>query len=92
MEKSFPNITAALRVLSTIPVTSCECERSVSVLRRLKTYLRNTMCQNRLNGLSLMSIHRDISVSYHEVVNDFARKYPRRLELINLLEDEELDT
>ena len=68
MRASFPNIHAALRVMATIPVTSCECERSVSVLRRLKTYLRNTMCQNRLNGLSLMSIHRDITIDFNDVI------------------------
>ena len=62
MRASFPNIHATLRLLATIPVTSCECERSISVLRRLQTYLRNTMGEGRLNALSLMSIHRDIPI------------------------------
>ena len=39
MRLSFPNIYSALRVMATVPVTSCECERNVSTLRRLKTYL-----------------------------------------------------
>ena len=89
MKASFPNIHAALRVMATIPVTSCECERSVSVLRRLKTYLRNTMCQNRLNGLSLMSIHRDITIDFNDVITRFVRKYPRRMELLDILEDDD---
>ena len=38
-ESMFPNIHHVLRVMCTVPVTSCECERSISVLRRLKTYL-----------------------------------------------------
>ena len=41
MKKTFPNMYTALRLLATIPLTSCECERAVSVLRRLKTSLRN---------------------------------------------------
>ena len=49
----YPNIHTILHLVSTIPVTSCECERSVSVLRRLKTYLRSTMGQERLSGLAL---------------------------------------
>ena len=33
----FPNIFAALKILAVVPVTRCECERSVSALRRMKT-------------------------------------------------------
>ena len=33
--------------LGTIPVTTCECERSIYVIRRLKTFLRSTMWQER---------------------------------------------
>ena len=87
MKKSFPNIYTVLCILGTIPVTSCECERSVSVLRRLKTYLRNTMTQSRLNGLALMSIHRDVDIDYENVINKFARRFPRRLEFSNILTD-----
>ena len=35
-----------------VPVTTSECERTVSVLRRLKTYLRSTMRQDRLSTSS----------------------------------------
>ena len=39
----YPNIAECLKIFVTIPVTTCECERNVSALRRLKTYLRSTM-------------------------------------------------
>ena len=87
MKSSFPNVYAALRVLATVPVTSCECERAISVLRRLKTYLRSTMCEDRLNGLALMSIHRSHHINYDDLVDRFARQHPRRMELLNILED-----
>ena len=45
-----PNIHRALRILGTVPVTTCECERLVSSLRRLKTCLRSTMTEDRLTG------------------------------------------
>ena len=54
-----------LRILCTLPITSAECERSFSTLRRLKTYLRATMTSERESGLALMNIHhgRQIDIS-----------------------------
>lgn len=37
----YPNIHKLLTILLTLPVTSCEAERSFSTLKRVKTYLRN---------------------------------------------------
>ena len=39
-----------------MPVTSAITERSFSVLKLIKTYLRSTMVENRLNGLSLTHV------------------------------------
>ena len=41
----YPNIFQVLHLLAVLPVTTCSCERSISTLRRVKTYLRNTMTQ-----------------------------------------------
>ena len=79
----FPNIKEVFRIACTLSVTSAECERSVSQLRYLKTYLRSTMHEQRLNGLAMMYVHRDIPCPPEAVVNDFARLHPRRLELVN---------
>ena len=57
----FENIKILLRILATLPVTSCECERSFSALRRLKNYKRSTMVANRLNGLDLLHVHQEIN-------------------------------
>ena len=52
-EDEFLNIFTLLRILSTLLVTSCECERSFSAMRRLNTYMRCTMNENRLASLAL---------------------------------------
>ncbi|XP_046861158.1 52 kDa repressor of the inhibitor of the protein kinase-like [Xenia sp. Carnegie-2017] len=78
--EGFENIKACLRLLATLPVTSCECERSISALRMLKTYNRSTMVEERLNGLALMRIHQEIEPTVDEVINKFAYGN-RRLEL-----------
>ena len=46
----YPNIHALLVIITTLPVTSCECERSISLLRHLKTALQSTMGEDRLNN------------------------------------------
>ena len=43
----FPNIGRLLQITATLPVTSASAERSFSVLKRLKTYLRTTMGEVR---------------------------------------------
>ena len=43
----FPNIRVLLSIMATLPVTSCECERSISMLKLIfKNPLRSTMKQD----------------------------------------------
>ena len=77
---AFPNIYNALRILVTLPITSCECERSFSAMRKLKTCFRSRMTEERLNGLSLMYIHPEIAPDVDQVIDDFAARRPRRLD------------
>jgi hypothetical protein len=42
----------------TIPVSSAGCERTFSCLKRLKTYIRNKMTNERLNHLAIINIER----------------------------------
>lgn len=48
--KMFEEVKKLLQIYLTIPVTTATAERSFSTLRRLKTYLRNTMSQQRMNN------------------------------------------
>ncbi|PWA55480.1 hypothetical protein CTI12_AA373780 [Artemisia annua] len=52
----FPNLLLAYKILLTLPVTVATVERSFSNLKILKSYLRSTMSQERLNGLAILSI------------------------------------
>ena len=83
----FPNIRALVSILCTFPVTSCSAERSFSALKRIKTALRSSMRTERLTGLALLHLHRDISLEISDIVDEFARRHPRRLKLSNILAD-----
>ena len=79
----YPNIHALLVIITTLPVTSCECERSISLLRHLKTALRITMGKDRLNSLALLKCHREVDIDPEKVVEEFSHHYPRRMLLVN---------
>lgn len=68
----FPNIRKLLEILATLPVSTATAERTFSTLRRLKTYLRNTTGEDRLTGLALLSIQKEIEVDPNEVVRRFS--------------------
>lgn len=74
--EDLPNIKTLLQIICTLPVTTSTAERSFSSLRRLKTYLRSTMGEERLNGLASLHIHREeaANLSANEILNLFAVK------------------
>ncbi|XP_029340933.1 zinc finger MYM-type protein 1-like [Acyrthosiphon pisum] len=68
----FPNIHFLIKLFCTLPVSTATPKRSFSTLKRLKTYLRSTMNETRLNGLAMMSIHGDIHLDVDEIINEMA--------------------
>ena len=83
--RTFPNIFILLKIACTLPITSCECERSCSVLRRLSNYMHATMGQERLSSLALLHIHYDSDIDVTKVVDRFAALHPGRLEMKNII-------
>lgn len=77
----YPNIEIALRLFLTLPVTVASCERSFSKLKIVKNYLRSSMGQERLSGLSIISIEYGIAtkINYDDAVNDFALAKARKV-------------
>lgn len=78
----FPNVFKLLQILVTLPVTTVHVERSFSRLGRIKDLRRSTMSESRLNGLTLLSEHRDMKVMPDEVLDIFTKKKRRRLDLV----------
>ena len=48
------------KLILVMPATDATSERSFSALRRVKTYLRGTMRQDRLNYTMTLHTHKDI--------------------------------
>ena len=77
----FPNMYTLFCIKGTLPVTSCECERSISMLKLIKV---STLGQECLNGLAMLYYHRSIKLTPEEVVDKFARCHTRRMLLSNI--------
>ena len=66
LQSSMPELVTACVLFMTLPLTVATAERSFSKLKIIKTYLRSTMSQERLDGLAIISIE-------HECAKDTTR-------------------
>ena len=55
--------------------TNAVSERSFSALRRIKSYLRATMSQERLNHIMVLHVHKHLTdqIFYIEIGNEFSK-------------------
>lgn len=81
-ENFLPAVTTLLRLFGTIPVSNATAERSFSALKRLKTYLRSTMGEERLTGLALLHVNKSTEVDPDDIIELYASKKERRIRLL----------
>ena len=79
---SFPNTCITYRILLTIPITIASTERSFSKLKLIKSYLRSTMSQERLSGLTILSIEIEMlkEFKYKNLISQFASQKVRKID------------
>ena len=80
---SFPNTYILLRHYLTLPVTNCAGERSFSHLKRIKSAVRSTQTQDRLNDLALLNIESDVlqDLDFSVVIDTFSSAKCRKRSL-----------
>ena len=69
-----------VKIFMIIPITTATAERSFSSLRRLKTYLRSTMTQCRLNNILLLHCHKEMTdaIDLTAIAQEFIAANERR--------------
>ena len=86
LQSTFSETFKLLNILITTPMTTAEAERCFSTLKRIKTFLRCTMHNERLNALGMLTIENimitEIKDFNEKVINHFATSKNRRLDLI----------
>ena len=82
LHEAYREIYQLACILLTVPVSSAGCERAFSKLCLVKDELRSTMGDERLNGLMLMAVEKNIvkDLDLQTFVDTFALK-PRKLKL-----------
>ena len=85
----YPNLSVLLKLPATLPVPSCECEKSFSVLQPLRNWLRAFMTTKRLSSLAIINIQRGVQIDYKRAVNIFLELHQRKLNVSNLIFNEE---
>ena len=77
-----------VRLLMTVPATNAQSERMFSALRRIKTYLRATMKQDRLNHLMVMSVHKDKvdSLQWKTIASEFVNGVEERVRVFGKIQ------
>ncbi|XP_041837796.1 uncharacterized protein LOC121637663 [Melanotaenia boesemani] len=82
LQDIFSETVALLKIIITTPMTTAESERCFSTLKRIKTFLRNTMAQDRLNALAMPSMEKKLVKTIpdfnHRVIEKFASLKDRR--------------
>ncbi|GBM59387.1 hypothetical protein AVEN_17419-1 [Araneus ventricosus] len=78
LQTTFSEAYKLLLIIVTIPMTTAEAERCFSTLKRVKTFLRSTMSEDRLSALAMFSIEKrmikDIPKFNENVIDLFASK------------------
>nr|CAH7751063.1 unnamed protein product [Callosobruchus chinensis] len=86
LQDVFSATFALLQIIVTIPMTTAEAERSFSTLKRIKTFLRSSMNQERLTALAMLSIEKqfiqDLPDFNEAVITKFAEIKNRRVDFM----------
>ncbi|XP_060881095.1 uncharacterized protein LOC132952716 [Metopolophium dirhodum] len=84
LQEIYPNVYITVRIMLTIPVSTASAERSFSKLKIIKNYLRNTMTQERLSALAVLSIETKIAnnLNYEDILKTFSEAKSRKVHFL----------
>ena len=80
MRAIYSEIVTLVIILLVIPAVNAISEGTFSALRRVKTYLRSTMTQTRMNNLITLYVHKERTdaLDLKAIANEFTARNERR--------------
>ena len=69
-----------------MPATNAASERSFSVMRRIKSYLRSAMIQPQLNHLKILNVYKEIldKMDLKDIANQFVKGNEHKLTIFGI--------
>ena len=83
----FHQVCRVAQLIIVMPAMNAASKRSFSVLRRIKSYLRSTMTQLRLNHLMILNIYKEAldDMDLKSIANEFVQGNEHRLSVFGNL-------
>lgn len=80
LNTTFPNVEIALKLFICMPCSNASGERSFSVLKRVKNYLRSSLSNEKTSALSILCIENEIvkNISWTSLVKKFSKLKARK--------------
>ena len=78
-----PQVVTLAKLLLVMPATNAVSERSFSAMKRVKTYLRATVSDTRMNNLMTLHVHkhRTDEIDTIKAANDFCKRSENRSQI-----------
>ena len=73
----YPNLHLLLKIFASFPGSTATPECTFSAMTILKTYLRSTLSDENLQGLSMAYIHTHLNINIDDIISNFALKNRR---------------
>jgi hypothetical protein len=72
LQNSLSEVYCLLKIIPTTPMATAELERCFSTMKRIKTFLRSTMSEERLSALAMLSVGKNLleSSNFNEKVTE----------------------
>ena len=85
-KKCLPEILKLLQIYFNIALVSASAERSFSVMKRIKTWLRSSTTDNSFNNRMFANIHKNLldNINLHAVADDFVKASQIRINYFGL--------
>lgn len=79
----FPNLDTALRILLCMMTSNASGERSFSILKRVKDYLRNSSSESRLSSLASFVANAELfkDLDFDDLVKEFSSQKARKVDV-----------
>lgn len=76
-------VCTVMMLILVMPATNATLERTFSALRRIKSYLRSTMSQGRINNLIVVHVHKDVTnnIKLENIADEFVCSSQHRTKL-----------